>query len=229
MLRPSMVHDEHQKLYLRAEPSPEGRELLLVHRRRLHAVLESLEITPRVVERSDFHRTELFLGSPESWTHAFVSVGATSPMTAEDLAALVALPPEDRRILSAIPWRYEPFFTGRTSVAFVLRLKKTPSLLPTLLQSVASTLKTWETAGRFPAHTVAKLLAHPAYPLARETNGGTPHITLARGRVSLERHRDVRRTLRATPLVSDTPVPFVRIDLRMVRSSQILAPYAPLP
>ncbi len=225
-----MTHDRHLRLYLRAEPSEEGRDLLLIHRRRLRDLLASLEITARVIGRDDFHRTELFLDSPEVWERAFASVGIRTTVSAADLLELVNVPAEDRDIRSAIPWRYEPFFTGGAHVSFVLRLRSDAgSLGRHLLQSVHERLRAWEAAGRIPPGAATALERGPTYPLARERSGGKPHITLVRGRASPERHRDVARSLRTARLASTAPIPLLRIDVRAVRSSHSIAPFAPLP
>lgn len=223
-----MMSVDHQQLYLRAEPSEEGRETLLTHRRRVHEVLHALHLTPQFVERNNFHRTELFLGAPRAWRRAFAAIGVPATVTRDDLLDLLNLPLAERRVAPGTPLQYDAFFTGGTAAVFVLRLGRVNrDAARVLLQRITARLRRWETEARVPRGSTRTLLAHPASPLARERGGGKPHVTLARGHVSLTRQRDVARTLHGTPLADDTPIPFVSMSIRAVRSAIPIAPYAP--
>lgn len=231
------MHTRTAQLYLRAEPTEEGRDLLLSHRRRLHDVLGELELTPRITDREDLHRTELFLGAPVRWSDALSQYGVSVNLTSDDLLVLINLPPEHRELFPSIPGSYDVFLTGRSSAVFVLRLApRTPTLALELVKHVEETLMGWERAGRFPVGTVNRFLHHPQYPLRGEQNGGIlldharskPHITLARGRISPERQRDVLRSIRQLKLAAGTTISTDRIDVRAVRSQAVIARYAPL-
>jgi hypothetical protein len=223
-----MAHASDAQLYLRAEPTEEGRDLLLLHRRRIHETLRSLEITPRLVDRSDLHRTEIFLDSPHAWMRAFAAVGADVHLSQADLSFLADIPNEQRDIRAGIPWHYDVFYVGGSSAVFVLRLKRDDrSLMRTLVHAIEQNLQGWEEAGRVPSDTTRRLCRHRLFPLKRDQTGGKPHVTLARGRVSRKRHRDVLRSLHALNLASQRPIPFDRIDLRAVRSARAIARYAP--
>ena len=225
-----MVHTRTAQLYLRAEPTEEGRDLLLQHRRRLHDAFRTLALNPRLTDREDFHRTELFLGAPARWSEILLRCGAAVDLTGDDLLALIDLPPGDRTLFPAVPGSYDVFLTGRTTAVFVLRLApRTLTLSPKLVSRAERTLRQWERAGRFPPGTVNAFLRHPHYPLRRERGGGTPHITLARGRIAPKRQRDVLRSIRQTRHAAAIPIPTDRIDVRAVRSGTVIAPYAPLP
>jgi hypothetical protein len=228
MLATLMTHGDELQFYLRAEPTEEGRDLLLLHRRRLADTLHHLRLSPRLTERSDLHRTECFLGSPSLWAQRFAALGVHVAVSAEDLLSLVALPADDRFVLPGIPWFYEPFFTGAHAAAFVLRLRPMREQTTSYVRCAEQTLRTWEDTQRIPAGTVRRLTSSASYPLARDHAGGKPHVTLARVRVSRDRRRDVARTLRNTRLPSRAPIPFFRIDVRAVRSSRVFAHFAPL-
>src|SRR5687768_5795029 len=132
-----MVHTRTAQLYLRAEPTEEGRDLLLEHRRRLHDVLRELQITPRISDRGDLHRTELFLGAPARWSDVLSHCGASVELTGDDLLALVDLPKEHRELFPSIPGSYDVFLTGRSSAVFVLRLApRAPTLGPELVNHI---------------------------------------------------------------------------------------------
>lgn len=216
------------QLYLRAEPTEESRDLLVLHRRGLNTTLDELRLTPRFVSRNDLHRTEIFLGAPSRWSHLVESLGGTGEITADDLLQLVDLLKNERTLHPGVPMKYDVFFTGPTTAVFVLLLDpRQPSLLPALLRHAEQTLRTWETTKRLPPGGAQRLLAHRQYPLARDQRKSKPHITLARGRVSPERQRDVRRTVQGSALASTVPISFAGIDVREVRSTDVLTHYAP--
>ena len=224
-----MMHTRTAQLYLRAEPTEEGRDLLLIHRRRLHDAVRELSLNPRLSDREDLHRTELFLGAPIRWSDVLSQCGVPMSLTSDDLLALVDLPKEHRELFPSVPGSYDVFLTGRSSAVFVLLLApRTPTLGPELVKHIEETLMEWERGGRFPLGTVNRFLRHPQYPLRREQGGGTPHITLARGRISPERQRDVLRSIRQLKLAAGTTIPTDRIDVRAVRSHAVIARYAPL-
>lgn len=227
MLDERMSHADEQQLYLRAEPSDDSREELLRHRRHLHAALEPFRCRPRLAERSDLHYTVLFLHAARVWERVFHLLGVEVRFSADDLQALVAIPPEERRLPDASPHAYEPFFRSANAAVFVLRITMSPpSLTDALIRHAEDTLRSWERDRRFPQGTVAALLSHPLYPLARDRDAFRAHITLGRGTMERAQQTLVADEVRALPLASEIPVSFTHIDLRAVRSSRVILPFS---
>lgn len=233
---------DREQYYLRAEPTDEGRALLRHHQRQLARVCGDLRLNPRLTKFHDLHWTTIFLGSPERWTKAFREIGVDLAVTADDLFWLAGvklpkiadanfgsstrLPTPDSRLpgeasakseLTTQPDGYDVFYNGLTSAVFVLRLDRSAERpAKETIEVVRARLLTWEQRGRLPVGTAGRLFRHRAFPLARDRDGGKPHVTLARGRVSRERQRDVLRTLRHTRLISREPIAFGKTSLRVV-------------
>lgn len=218
------MNKERQQYYLRAEPTAEGRALLRAHQEHLAETCVQLRVHPRLTRIADLHWTALFLGSPERWTRVLRTIGAETDVAAEDLLDLAFRNTyqhlrEYVRHLHARPAAYDVFFGNGTHAVFVLALdREQGSPARMTLEHIRGQLSSWEQTGRVPRGTVPKLLRHPAFPLSRERSGGKPHSTLARGRVSRTRRRDVRRSIRATRLASHDPITFGSLDLRTVGS-----------
>ena len=228
--------EQEQQYYLRAEPSEEGRKFLRRHQEHLQSLFHDLRLSPRLTKADDLHWTALFLGSPRRWSRALRVAGYRAKnVSADDLVRLAWTARERLRAETAAhrpegllgyPTAYDVFFPGKTNAVFVLRLSHMESVIAILLRAVQETLRDWEGTGKIPAGIAANLFAHAAFPLARERSGGKPHVTLARGRVSRPRQRDVLRSLRAAPLAARDPIAFTRADIRVVSSSAIIDPHA---
>lgn len=241
MLDPRMEEGKSQ-YYLRAEPTAEGRRVLRAHQAHLARVFDGLRINPRLTRADDLHWTTIFLGSPERWTSAFRAVGAEVTLTVNDLLELTVgnsdkkLPKmapanfgssEVRGSSTARPTAYDAFFNGGANAVFVLRLEGSAAVpARAMLSFLRGQLHAWERSGKLPSGLTAKFLRHPAFPLARERNGGKPHVTLARGRVSRERQRDVLRSIRATGLTSQEPMRFEKTVVRVVGAPNAVSPHA---
>lgn len=209
---------EQQQYYLRADPTSEGRRVLRTHQDHLARVFRDLAINPRLTRADDLHWTAIFLGSPVRWVRALQAVGADVALDAKALLSLT-LPQRaaaDAGGVQGQPVGYDVLYTGVTNAVFVLRLHETAAAqTATVLAFLRERLQAWERAERVPRGTTSQLFRHPWFPLRRELNGGKPHITLARGRVSRVRQRDVLRTLRTTPTVSRAPITFTQAEIRI--------------
>ncbi len=222
---------DQNQFYLRAEPTAESRKMLRTHQKYLAEVCEQLRLSPRFVAADRLHWTVIFLGSPERWTKTLRATGARTDVSADDLLTLAF--GNDRRGIHALlahvdtrPIAYDVFFNHGASAVFVLRLDVVRGLpTRTILERVREQLSTWERTGRIPKATVPKLFQHPSFPLARDVDGGKPHVTLARGRVSRERHRDVRRSIGSMRPVSFAPLSFTHSTIRTVGTPGGIAPY----
>lgn len=230
------MNAEHQQYYLRAEPSAEGRRTLRRHQQRLTEVFEGLRLNPRLTKADDLHWTTVFLGSPQRWTRAFRAVGVDVELTADALLELAMgnhahqlpkITPANFGSLSAQPTTYDVFFNAGTNAVFVLRLGPDgASPARVVLDHLRERLFAWERSGRLPGGTTPKLFRHPNFPLARDVNGGRPHMTLARGRVSRERQRDVLRSVHATRLATREPISFQHPEIRIVHSPAMVRVHA---
>lgn len=221
-----MVHDARQ-FYVRAEPSAAGRELLRLHQRQLSEIFADLHLNPRLTSRDDLHWTVLFLESPDRWASAFRALGAGSTrVSADDLLAWTAVPVLREELPAGFPQGFDVFYKGATNTVFVLRLRTAHTLGAAVLEGIRAGVQQWEREGKIPTGTTEQLFHHRLFPLARERNGGTPHVTLARGRVSRERQRDVLRTLRTAPLVAEGSITFHHAEMRIVGSPTVAQTYA---
>lgn len=223
------LHMEEGKsqYYLRAEPSREGRALLRGHQEHLATVLGDLKLNPRFTDARDLHWTTIFLGSPARWTSVARRLGSGETISSQDLLDLALPEALKAPPRAALPQQYNVFLNGGTRAVFVLNVTAvgaTPAALA--LQYLQEQLHERERSGRLPQGFASAFFRHRAFPLARERNGGRPHITLARGRVSLARQRDVVRSIRATPLMSREPLRFERADVRIARSPEVISEHA---
>ncbi|TSC71738.1 MAG: hypothetical protein G01um101438_940 [Parcubacteria group bacterium Gr01-1014_38] len=222
------MREEDRQWYVRAEPSDESRRALADHQRHLQTLLENLRLNPRLTRADDLHWTALFLGSARRWVRTLRALDFAGDITAEDLEKLagharehlglpVSKTPVESPVVGA-PETYDVFFTGGTNAVFVMRFESLKALADALVSRAQQAVTDWEREGKFPAGTTHRLFRHPDFPLAREQHGGKPHVTLARGRVSRERQRDVLRTIRATRLASPQPIAFGHAEVRIAHT-----------
>ena len=220
---------EDRQWYVRAEPSEESRQVLVEYQKQLQTLFNDLRLTPRLIKTNDLHWTALFIGSARRWSRALRALDVAGEVTADDLAQiaervcehLVLSTPRSsaESLVVGSPTGYDAFLAGGTNAVFVLRLEHLQNIVDTLVNRAREVFADWERAGRFPPPTTHQLFRRSNSPLARERNGGKPHVTLARGRVSRERQRDVLRTMRSALPVSRQPITFGHAEVRMVRES----------
>lgn len=218
----STVRDNRLQYYLRAEPSPASRRILRQHQQQLAEACGHLSLSPRLTKPDDLHWTVLFLGSPDTWTRAFAALGVHARVSADDMLAWTDTTELRAALPRPAPTTYDIFYKGGTTAVFVLLLTVRNTMAETLLRAIRSSFHERERGGQLPAGTMERLFRARMFPLARERDGGTSHITLARSRVSRVRQRDVLRSLRTSVLASRDPLQFDHLTLRVVRSPTIV-------
>jgi len=222
----SSRRENEMRIYLRAEPDEEGRELLLSHRSYFASVLKKIGVQPLLSPRHDFHRTEIFLGSAHDWMKIFQMIGCVIELTKEDIVSLLEMPEEEKKINTGEPEKYDIFFARQGHFAGVIRLNNSEFMV-SLVSNAEKRLEKWVEFGKVSRENLGKFIAHPQYPLARTKSEPKPHVTLLRGNI---RNENIRKlTLEVTeklPLESQTAIKFTHIDIRAVRSTQVLGRFA---
>lgn len=220
-----VTKEDRRQYYLRAEPTDEGRALLRVHQGSLARVFRDLRLNPRLTRPDDLHWTILFLGSLERWRRALHALRVRSDIRLNDLLAWTDVPELRSPPPAGTPRGFDVFFKETTDAVFVLHLGTSRRVVDALVKRFREYFRSLERNGAIPGGATDRLFHHRAFPLARDLAGGKPHVTLARGRVSRDRQRDVLRTIRSVRLASQAPITFARTELRVVQSPVILRAY----
>jgi hypothetical protein len=220
------INDSKAQIYLRAEPTEEGKEIIMEHRVFLDKQFDKLGVRHKLASRGDFHKTEIFLDSAFNWERFLKSVGVEIKLNSQDLLKLLDMPQGEREVTADIPAGYDIFLSKDGRFTTVMRLEPT-AFQEKLIDTVKKNLVVWEKDGIIPAGSIEKMIASPKFPLARDLYGHKPHITLLKGKIKNVNIRavaeKVTKELVACSLVA---IPFEHIDIRTVRSIRVVEKYA---
>lgn len=218
--------DGKAQIYLRAEPTEEGRTVIMRHRVHLTKLFEKMGIKAKLASRGDFHKTEIFLDSAYNWNVALKEIGVNAKINYFDVLSLLNVLDGEREITSDRPLGYDIFLSQDGYYVAVLRLEPT-GFQEKLLAAVKNAVLGLEEKGLLPRASAEKLIASKNFPLARDLFHHKPHITLIRGKIKNVNIRKVaEKVIKEAPLITADPIVFDRLDIRSVRSQKVISQFA---